>query len=340
LRHARVRACTGAASAAKVAAALERVLPADGAPVVVDGCGWACARRSLEARGIAPFAVMLEEFGVESDEDVRGDALAALRDRILGRLEEQARSTPERLRRTAAGRDVRVMDAPGHTPDDYLYAIRLLTSPVAACGAVVEDWPTTAARIGQALAVTRPTAGEALARLEATGHVVRGPSREVLLTPAGREAASRVVCRHRLVERFLVDVLRYSVAEAYPLALEVRRGMPQVLLDRIAKLVGDAARCPHGWPLDPAGDFELAAGLVAVSSLPPEASGVVVALVEEDAGVLARLAGLGVVPGARISVRAQAPRTAVLVEGRDVELPRADAEATLVARSTEPDRVL
>jgi DtxR family Mn-dependent transcriptional regulator len=339
-----VHACTGARAAARIRPAVATAFDDEGLGeivVAIDGCSSACTRRSLEAQGLTPLAVTLEELGFEPDEDVRGARGEELRDAIAGRLREQAGSAaaPARLRRQVSRPGVRVTDGRGHTSDDYLYAIHLLTSPVAACGSVVADWPTTAARIADALSVTRVSAGEALARLEASGQVVRGPGKEVLLSPRGRAAVAQIVRRHRIVERFLVDVLGCSVAESYRLTLEIRDALPRTLIERIEALVAASTHCPHGWPLDPAGDTEFARDLVAASALPPGATGTVAALVERNADVLAELSRIGLEPGTHIVVRSQRPRTTVISVGDQAHHLGADAAAaTLVARAGRSGR--
>jgi DtxR family Mn-dependent transcriptional regulator len=338
-----VHACTGAPAAARIKAAVASALddaglslPGGELVVAIDGCSSACIRRSLEAQGVSPLAVTLEEFGVAPDEDVHGPRTELLRHAIVERLKAQATSAspPVRLRREAPPQGVKGAESRAHTSDDYLYAVHLLTSPVAACGSVVTNRPTTATRIADALSVTRVSAGEALARLEASGHVSRGPAKEVLLTGAGHSAVEQVVRRHRLVERFLVDVLGCSVAESYGLALELRDAFPDVLTGRIEALVAASTHCPHGWPLDPADDLGFASTLTAASALPPGATGTVAALVERDAAALARLSRYGVEPGTAIEVRSHDPRgTVVFVEGRSRVLQVDDAAATLVARA-------
>jgi Mn-dependent DtxR family transcriptional regulator/uncharacterized metal-binding protein len=336
-----VHACTGSASAAQVADAAASTLeaelghPDDDIVVAIDGCSVACARRSLEARGLAPLSVTLEELGVPADEPIDPGRLDAVLAEATERLKTQAAANQRRARLKRASVRPRVTGSTrqGHSVEDYLHVIHLLTSPVAACGAVVADWPTASARVAQSLSVTRATAGEALARLETAGLIMRGPAKEVLLTEAGRVAAEDAIHRHRLVERFLVDQLGCTPAESFALALDVRDGLPEAIVERLERRAPSDARCPHGWPLDPSRDRELAATLVAVSTLPPGAKSVVVALVEHDADVLARLFAHGAAPGTELEVVEQEPAgTTVAIDG-NVRLLEADEAAALLVKA-------
>ncbi len=301
-------------------------------PIAVDGCAMACARRSLDARGLTPLSVTLEELGVSPSEPIGPEGIATVRAEIAERLKSRRppRNGASRPARSATGPRVTGSTRHGHSIDDYLHAIHLLTSPVAACGSLVADWPTASARVARSLSVTRATAGEALARLEAAGLIARGPAKQVLLTDEGRAAAEAVIHRHRLVERFLIDRLGCTPAESYALALDVRDALPPAIVERLELLSAEDARCPHGWPLDPTRDRDFAAALVAASTLPPGSNGRVAALVEHDADVLARLFAHGAEPGATIEVTARAPGGTTVVLAGEAQLFKPDEAAALL----------
>lgn len=336
----RIRSCAGSAAAVQLADEIAPVLdlgdleqPRGGQIVAIDGCSSACTRRTLEARGLKPLAISLDQFGVLPDEDIRRRDLAPLRANVLERLEACATVSVRQPRRrgTSAAARVRGSTKLAHSGDDYLYAVHLLTSPVANCGAVIADTPTVAAHVAGALSVTRATAGEMLTRLEAKGLLTRGPAKEILLTAAGRAAAEHVVHRHRLVERFLVDILDYSPAESYGLALETRDAFPDIVTERLATLTARSAHCPHGWPVDPASDQDFAADLVALSTLPGGARATVAAMIEHDPALLERLFAHGLAPGASLAVIACSDVVEIDVDGTPHLLDHEEAAAILVA---------
>ena len=63
------------------------------------------------------------------------------------------------------------------------------------------------ARLVQKFRVAAPTVTEMLKRLVRDGYVEMDHKRLVTLTEAGNQAAEAVLRRHRLTERFLVDML-------------------------------------------------------------------------------------------------------------------------------------
>ena len=67
--------------------------------------------------------------------------------------------------------------------------------------------PMTGANVARALQLSAPTVHEMIGRLERDGYVTRGADKALAFTDNGREHAEGIVRRHRLIERFLTDVL-------------------------------------------------------------------------------------------------------------------------------------
>jgi DtxR family Mn-dependent transcriptional regulator len=214
-----------------------------------------------------------------------------------------------------------------HSLDDYLLAIDALTSPIAACGALIADVPTLAAHVSGLLGVSRPSAGEMLIRMEESGLVRPGAGRELLLTASGRAAADRATRRHRLLEVFTASFLRYPLQESYERARTLDSAFDNDLLEHLSAALGDPARCPHGWPVDPAAARAEGDTLASLTALGPGEPAIVARVSENDAS-LERLVELRVVPGARVA--AQAGRGLFGVEGRVVYLDDEPASAVLV----------
>ncbi len=302
---------------------------ADETVVVLDGCASACAARRLAAEG-HPAAVRLTLADCGVDEETLGQVTrAGLVEQLARRLElaptAAALPRPHRPVAAAAGSG-RV-----HGVDDYLLALDELTSPVGACGAVIEDVPTLSAYVSTRLGVTRPSAGEMLARLEAAGLVRRGAQKEILLTLAGRAAADRVIRRHRLIEAFVVTFLGFSLPASYERARALDPAFDDEAVEHLAAALGGPERCPHGWPVDPGAARDEAASLVALPALEAGQAGVVVRL-REDAGPLRRLVAEGVVPGTRIAALSE--RGTCELAGRIIRLD-ADAAAAVLVRGRD-----
>jgi DtxR family Mn-dependent transcriptional regulator len=109
--------------------------------------------------------------------------------------------------------------------------------------------PITGANIARAMQLSAPTVHEMVGRLESDGYVTRNPDKSLAFTESGHEHASAVVKRHRLIERFLTDVLGIPWDEVHEEAERLEHAMSPVLEERMLAAIGDATTCPHGHPI-------------------------------------------------------------------------------------------
>jgi DtxR family transcriptional regulator, iron-dependent repressor len=111
--------------------------------------------------------------------------------------------------------------------------------------------PMTGANLARAMQLSAPTVHEMIGRLERDGYITRGPDKALRFTDDGLEHATGVVRRHRLIERFLTDVLGIPWDEVHEEAERLEHAMSPVLEERMMAAVGEARTCPHGHPLEP-----------------------------------------------------------------------------------------
>jgi len=104
-------------------------------------------------------------------------------------------------------------------------------------------------RIADWLGVRPPTVSDRLRRLERGGWIELASDRSVSLTRQGLREANRVVRIHRLVERWLTDVLGFDWASADGLANRMAHGIPGSVVDRLDEHLGRPSTCPHGNPI-------------------------------------------------------------------------------------------
>jgi DtxR family Mn-dependent transcriptional regulator len=109
--------------------------------------------------------------------------------------------------------------------------------------------PITGANIARAMQLSAPTVHEMLGRLEKDGYVRRADDRSAEFTDQGREEAEAMVRRHRMIERFLTDVLGVPWDEVHEEAERLEHAMSPVLEERMMAAIGDAKTCPHGHPI-------------------------------------------------------------------------------------------
>ena len=109
--------------------------------------------------------------------------------------------------------------------------------------------PITGANIARAMQVSAPTVHEMIGRLEGDGYVTRAEDKSLSFTGSGREHASQIVRRHRLIERFLTDVFDIPWDQVHEEAERLEHWMSPVVEERMLRAIGDAKTCPHGHPI-------------------------------------------------------------------------------------------
>ena len=109
--------------------------------------------------------------------------------------------------------------------------------------------PMTGANLSRAMQLSAPTVHEMIVRLERDGYITRAADRSISFTDSGAEHAEGIVRRHRLIERFLTDVLGVPWDEVHEEAERLEHAMSPVLEERMLAAIGDAKTCPHGHPI-------------------------------------------------------------------------------------------
>jgi DtxR family Mn-dependent transcriptional regulator len=111
------------------------------------------------------------------------------------------------------------------------------------------ELPMTGANVARAMQLSPPTVHEMIGRLEKDGYVERESDKSLTFTDSGLEHAKAIVTRHRLIERFLTDVLGIPWDEVHEEAERLEHAMSPVLEERMLAAIGDAKTCPHGHPI-------------------------------------------------------------------------------------------
>jgi DtxR family Mn-dependent transcriptional regulator len=111
-----------------------------------------------------------------------------------------------------------------------------------------EGVPVIQARIAERLGRSAPSVSEMLDRLMDDGYVTR-EGRRLDLTESGRALAEKVVRKHRLAERLLVDVIGLEWHKVHREAGRWEHVISDDVEARLVELLGDPATCPHGNPI-------------------------------------------------------------------------------------------
>lgn len=206
--------------------------------------------------------------------------------------------------------------------EDYLEAIYDLAG---------SGGPVIGARVARHLKVSPPAVTEALQRLSRGGYLRLGPGKQIVLTRRGRGLAEVMARRHRLLERWLTDILGLDWIEAHEEAHRLEHALSPRVEDRLAAFLGMPSTCPHGNPIPGMGaapararsfplDRVSAGSEVEVERISEEA--------EADRRLLEHLWQTGVRPGTRLAVREVAPwagTVTMVSEGRTIVLGLAAA---------------
>jgi DtxR family transcriptional regulator, Mn-dependent transcriptional regulator len=193
--------------------------------------------------------------------------------------------------------------------------------------------PMTGANVARAMQLSAPTVHEMIGRLERDGYITRAPDKTLAFTDNGREHAEGIVRRHRLIERFLSDVLGIPWDEVHEEAERLEHAMSPVLESRMLAAIGDAKTCPHGHPIQP-GERVLGVPLADVE----RGARVRILRFENEAEELLHLfKAEGVEPG-REGVLGESDEESVTVEfdGATATLTRSVAETVSVRADPSP----
>jgi DtxR family Mn-dependent transcriptional regulator len=124
----------------------------------------------------------------------------------------------------------------------------------------------------------------------------------VTLTKPGERAALEVIRHHRLLETYLVENLGYSWDTVHDEAERLEHVISEEFESRIAELLGNPIRDPHGEPI-PTADLKMPDDpSVTLNDLRPEQQARVSRVQAEDPHFLRHAKRLGLVPGVQIKV--------------------------------------
>ncbi len=193
--------------------------------------------------------------------------------------------------------------------------------------------PMTGANVARAMQLSAPTVHEMIGRLERDGYITRGPDKALYFTDDGLEHAQGIVRRHRLIERFLTDVLGIPWDDVHEEAERLEHAMSPVLEARMRVAIGDAKTCPHGHPIEPGQRIEgvpladvVAGGKVTVLRFENEAEDLLHLFKDE-----------GLEPGLEGTVAETGEQVAVdFGDGRTATLTRSVAETVSVLADPSP----
>ncbi len=159
--------------------------------------------------------------------------------------------------------------------------------------------------LAESLAVVPGTATTMVKSLAADGLVEHRPRHGVRLTAEGRRVALNVLRKHRLIETFLVNVLKMGWADVHAEAEQLEHAISDTVLDRLDALLGHPSTDPHGDPI-PSAQGKIDSQVYAtLATCVPEKNFRIVRVTEQSAEFLQFAEQHGLLPGVTVAVTAR-----------------------------------
>jgi len=182
----------------------------------------------------------------------------------------------------------------------------------------LEGTAATVKTLSQHLRITPPAASEMVRKLAARNLAIQEGKKGILLTPTGREKALNIIRKHRLAERFLVDVLGLPWDDVHDDACKFEHILSDRVADALEMFLKNPEYCPHGHPIPNKQGIMRQEHYIKLSELRSEDDGEVVKVAENSQELLRYISTLGLVPGTRIHIEQVAPfNGAYLVKIKD-----------------------
>lgn len=181
--------------------------------------------------------------------------------------------------------------------------------------------PVISARLAEWMHVTPPTVADMVSRLEDRGYIVRDGHGEISLTEEGFRLAEAMVRRHRILERFLADVMGMQWHEIHEEAVRLEHALSPRLEERIEELIGEAVTCPHGNPIP--GRSSVYTGSVRLDQAAPGGTFTLQRIseeAEEDTVLIRYLQNSRLVPGEQFAIVDSSPVYGVTLRRDDHQI--------------------
>ncbi len=157
-------------------------------------------------------------------------------------------------------------------------------------------------KLAAAMSVTPGTATSMGKTLADLGLAEYEPRMGVRLSPEGEKLALKMLRRHRLIERLLVDILGLDWSEVHEEAEQLEHVISDKVLDRIDALLGHPTSDPHGDPIPTAKGHMAQPAATSLAECAVEMPLRIARVVDQDPLFLQFAHRHGLTPGAIVTV--------------------------------------
>lgn len=208
--------------------------------------------------------------------------------------------------------------------EEYLECIWELTQ---------DGTPARTTDISKKMKVSPASVTEMMQRLDSLGYITYEKYKGVTLTESGNKIGETIKRKHRLLERFLVDVLGIDKEKSHDEACRLEHMLSDESERRISEMMNHPTTCPDGDPI-PALDqlcLKKDEGSPVLSELSEGDEGVISHLSCDDPQKIRRIIAMGFVPERCLTVEEKLPMGGpVLVQVGDCRVALAKEYADLV----------
>jgi len=227
--------------------------------------------------------------------------------------------------------------------EDYLKTVYILSR---------NGSSASTSKISRTMKIAPASVTEMLKKLAEKGYVEYSPYHGTTLTDNGRRIAEKVTRKHRLLERFLHDVLKIDNVKVHSQACEMEHSLSDDAEESLCRFLRHPDQCPDDGKAIPPCDLQIRSceecimlhskgleevgkhtqNLVVLDNLKEGQSGKV-SFIRGGHNVLQRLLDMGLTPGTRITVVKIAPLEGpveLLVRGSKLALGRGIASKVFV----------
>jgi len=166
--------------------------------------------------------------------------------------------------------------------------------------------PVSTTALAESMKVSPSTVTDALKKLSQKGLINYTPYHGITLTTEGERQAVKAIRRHRIVERFLTDMLGFEWHEAHQEALLFENHLSEEVERRLFVALNRPKVCPHGYPI-PSKVQDVMVEEVTLYSLEPGDRAEVLSVKDDEPELLQFMASMGIKPGVRVKVVTKDP---------------------------------
>ena len=129
---------------------------------------------------------------------------------------------------------------PTQNQEDYLRALYILDE---------KGMELKSSEVASYLKVSKPSVSEMVRRLNEEGLVKAEPYSKLKFTKKGKKLAEQLTGKHRIIELFLIKILKRSDEHIHEEAHRLEHAFSDESIERMKGLLGNPKTDPHGKPI-------------------------------------------------------------------------------------------